>query len=672
MLFNRITFAICLFFLYPFAASATIPASEFIDDPEIFDIAISADGKYIASLWKRDLHREILVHEIDTMKPVGKVSGGAIRPYAIQWVANDRLLVSVNIPNDGNKIDRKLNKGEEYDFDEVDFSASRLFTMNPDGSNLQVLLEDEGIDGNRLAPKLVHLLPHDPTKILLMAPFKWSETVYEVNISDGKSKRIALGKFNTVGFGFTRSGEPKFRYDYQSVTRTVEVFSRNSARDWDKIKEIDFDKEGETSRRVEEVIGVWEDGLLAYLERNSTTGYYELHARTENGVKVLAAEPNADVLGVLTSPFESSISGYTYEKNDVVARRYFNPEVQKDYDHILDKVRDVGFSSYWSRRSEAASPIRTLFTYGPDDPGAFLLYRKETDEVQFFGFSYPKLNPKVLATAATTKFKTEDGFTIESIVYLPPNFKKDGKFPLVVMPHGGPAARDYLYFDDLAQYIAVNGYVVVKPNFRGSSGYGKTFEEAGHGEWGGKMQQDLNAAVKFLSRKGYIDINKVCMVGGSYGGFAALSAGHDKDIHYKCVASLNGVSDLPAMLSYDRRKFRRYPGIYEKVTKSIRGPNDLSTEVLEAASPVNHAQDFRADTLIVVGMEDRRVPFSQSSKIASKLKKARKQVEYIKLKEVGHYIFEKRKDTILIFEKIKALLDRNIGPTVTAPEPSST
>ena len=104
---------------------------------------------------------------------------------------------------------------------------------------------------------------------------------------------------------------------------------------------------------------------------------------------------------------------------------------------------------------------------------------------------------------------------------LPPTYKQGERYPLVVMPHGGPHARDYPLYDDFAQFIATRGYIVIQPNFRGSIGYGKAFEELGYGEWGGTMQDDLEDAVHFLVNNGLVDELRVCIIGISYGGDAA-------------------------------------------------------------------------------------------------------------------------------------------------------
>lgn len=162
--------------------------------------------------------------------------------------------------------------------------------------------------------------------------------------------------------------------------------------------------------------------------------------------------------------------------------------------------------------------------------------------------AYEGIEDGDVGTILQIQYKAEDGLTIPAIVTLPPGMADPKNMPMIVMPHGGPASYDRVGFDWMAQYFASRGYLVFQPNFRGSTGYGISFRDAGDGEWGGKMQDDITDGVNLLTRNGWADANRVCIIGGSYGGYAALAGGFLTPDLYKCVGAIAPVADLDLML----------------------------------------------------------------------------------------------------------------------------
>src|SRR5262249_34265217 len=151
--------------------------------------------------------------------------------------------------------------------------------------------------------------------------------------------------------------------------------------------------------------------------------------------------------------------------------------------------------------------------------------------------------PAELGETLIIKYAGRDGTKLPGYLTLPPG--KDGKkLPLIVMPHGGPEVRDFVRYDYWAQFLTNRGYAVFQPNFRGSGGYGKAFAEAGHRQWGRRMQDDVTDGVKALIADGTADPSRICIVGASYGGYAALAGGAFTPDLYKCVIAIAGVSDI--------------------------------------------------------------------------------------------------------------------------------
>jgi dipeptidyl aminopeptidase/acylaminoacyl peptidase len=203
------------------------------------------------------------------------------------------------------------------------------------------------------------------------------------------------------------------------------------------------------------------------------------------------------------------------------------------------------------------------------------------------------------------------------------------------MPHGGPELRDYVDFDPWAQMLASRGFAVLQPNFRGSGGYGKSFTEAGHRQWGRLMQDDITDGVTALVKDGTADPNRVCIVGASYGGYAALAGGAFTPDLYKCVMSISGVSDVIKMIEEDRYHAGSDSYIYDYWKKWVGDPRSADAEQMKAISPINHAAKFKAPVLLVHGDQDNNVRSSQSIAMQKALKKAGKQVELVLVPE-GH------------------------------------
>ncbi len=231
-------------------------------------------------------------------------------------------------------------------------------------------------------------------------------------------------------------------------------------------------------------------------------------------------------------------------------------------------------------------------------------------------------------------YAAADGMKIPAWLTLPPG-KEPKNLPLVVMPHGGPAAADGPEFDWWSQALADQGYAVLRPNFRGSD-LGWNFMVAGFGEWGRKMQTDLSDGVRYLAGEGTIDPKRVCIVGASYGGYAALAGVSLDPGVYRCAVSVAGISDLKEFLSWvddnhpdglTQRYWDRYMGV-----TSRRDP------VLKKLSPIHHIDDITAPVLLIHGKDDTVVPYDQSDDMADELKSAGKKVQLVTLKDEDHWL----------------------------------
>ena len=273
------------------------------------------------------------------------------------------------------------------------------------------------------------------------------------------------------------------------------------------------------------------------------------------------------------------------------------------------------------------------------------------------------LNWRPLPTGSVVKRKARDGVELSGYLLRPPGAEKAEKMPLVVLPHGGPEIRDHLDFDPWTQMLTAQGYAVFQPNFRGSDGFGRAFMESGWGEWGGKMQDDITDGLDALIANGSVDPARVCIVGASYGGYAALAGIVRTPDRYRCAISVSGISDLDALVKWERGNgWTDDSDGYQHILKMIGNPAKDAAR-LAATSPALQASAVKATVLLIHGNEDEITPATQSERMKRALDKAGKKAEFIRLPLVGHRGWRPKTER-QVLTTIQAFLLTNLGPGV--------
>ena len=274
-----------------------------------------------------------------------------------------------------------------------------------------------------------------------------------------------------------------------------------------------------------------------------------------------------------------------------------------------------------------------MYVQAPNNAGEYYIYDFATSSVDRLFRRKPTLDDRLASNTDILTIAARDGTPLTAY-HTYPTGKSSGA-PMLIWPHGGPENRDVYNYNRQIQYFVSRGYQVLQVNFRGSSGYGKDFAEAGYGQWGGVMQDDLTDAVKHVYSKGIATADKTCIVGYSYGGYAALYGGAATPELYKCIVSGGGVSDIVADLKRSKVEYGSKSATFEYWEKSM---GDLSEDKdkLEAVSPVTLADKFTAPVLLVHGEFDGIVHVSQSEDMESALKKAKKTVSFVELEDAGH------------------------------------
>jgi dipeptidyl aminopeptidase/acylaminoacyl peptidase len=341
----------------------------------------------------------------------------------------------------------------------------------------------------------------------------------------------------------------------------------------------------------------------------------------EESIRTVIRDPRTDVV----------IGGVSYDDDPKTI--LFDPAHQATFNAVRrlfpgERVTLVTASSDFKRL--------VARTEGPMDSGTYFLVDMTTKKVEAIAWDHPTILQADVATSKIVPYKAADGLEMQGVLTLPPG-REPKNLPLIVMPHGGPEARDYLGFDVWAQAFASRGYAVFQPNFRGSDGFGRAFRDAGFGQWGRKMQTDISDGVAELARQGLIDPKRACIVGASYGGYAALAGVTVQQGLYRCAVSFGGVTDLAARLSADEEHHGERSA-WVRYERLFLGVNSSSDSALKAISPVKLADKADAPILLAYGKDDTVVDIAQSRAMVLALKGAGKPVEALEIPNEDHWL----------------------------------
>lgn len=366
---------------------------------------------------------------------------------------------------------------------------------------------------------------------------------------------------------------------------------------------------------------------VIYSVRNPATQDYDWFEIALDGTGTPNAFlPDLDISGLIRDPITGLLVGYRERDAEPT---YFDPAQSKRAAAIRKAFVDRNPRIIETTAGLAKALVETN---GNSDSGSYYIVDLAALRANPVGQARSSIAPEDVGPISTVRYAAADGLELDGILTLPPGREAKG-LPLVVLPHGGPASHDTAQFDWWAQAFASRGYAVFQPNFRGSTGRGSAFLRMGYGEWGGKMQTDISDGVAKLAVDGTIDPKRSCIVGASYGGYAALAGVTLQQGLYRCAVSVAGVADLMLMTNIERRE----SGDTRTVRKSLElqlGPRSN----FRALSPRFNADKADAPILLIHGKEDTVVAFTQSEKMADALKDAGKPYEFVVLPGEDHWL----------------------------------
>jgi dipeptidyl aminopeptidase/acylaminoacyl peptidase len=376
-----------------------------------------------------------------------------------------------------------------------------------------------------------------------------------------------------------------------------------------------------------------------------------------NSCKVIAEDPHYDVSAAIENPRSHHLEAVGFVRAQL-EWQFFDPEIKAEFE-VLRSVRDDEVNI----ESRTFDDTVWVVTYSSDTaPATYYVYDRRTKEVQFLFAARPALDEYKLARMKPISYQARDGLTIHGYLTMPVGIEQNA--PMVLLVHGGPWARDGWGYNGLVQLLANRGYAVLQVNFRGSTGYGKDFLNAGDREWAAKMHDDLLDAKQWAVGEGCADPNRVAIMGGSYGGYAALVGLTFTPDEFVCGVDIVGPSNLSTLLNSIPAYWAPMRAIFDKRVGHV----EREQEFLRSRSPLFKADQIKAPLLIGQGANDPRVKQSESDQIVHAMRENGKPVEYIVFADEGHG-FMRPENNLRFWAATEQFLARYLGGRAEPPAP---
>lgn len=649
--FILFVFALFAFPLVSFAQDAEVPVAPSAEDfGKSMDrsFSISPDGRWVAFFSGPNENAALTLLDLvkGTEEPIA--TGDKVKPRSVYFADNKHLLINVSFFFDADKTSQKsILKYELFRTLSYNLETKKVANLMPDDRlefNTNVSIEHVDTANNRVIVSGFLMRPALELNDIEVDP---ELSLYYSDLDSGKGKNIAIGKKYTREFFLDNDGAPRLRLDIDVLGNRSTLFKLNG-KIWDKFLEwndetgMPFDFEGfldKDNMLITESV----DGVVVAFK-------YNIETKTKNRF----FPDNIDsVSTILKDPRTKKPIAIVFEDENKPV--YWIDESLSKNQTALDKTfknKQVTIFDW--------DDSHTKFLIGVDSgnfyPRVYLFdaSAKQVSELSIIPDSF--LNYQ-LPEKTLQKFKASDGLEIPVYVTKPAKIEKP--MAAVVLPHGGPKASDSPGFDDLAQFIASRGYVVIQPQFRGSTGFGAEFAYAGYGEWAGKMQSDVNEAFDWAVSQKWIDPKKTCIVGASYGGYSAMVAATMTPNKYVCASSLGGVFDLAAMQYTVEAKSGEASGALAYWKDHI-GFSKYDTKQIRAISPAYLAENIKIPVQIIHAIEDTTVLIDQSRAMSKAMKKAGIAHEYIEIPGEDHWL-STQQGKVKYFTELERFLKKNIG-----------
>jgi len=526
-------------------------------------------------------------------------------------------------------------------YDKYLFNFSGLVAIATDGSKMRSLREKSlnniyisGADG-----AVVDWLPDDDGAVLL-ARYRSEQFSTGTLLGSGRSgvsvDRVDLGnlKFTTVqqprqgATNFMTDGRGNIRFYWLDPTdrfgqitgETKFRYRTRNSNDWKEFGVVDKAGNGPLPVAVDPAT----DSAYVLERTNGRDALYSVKLDGSMARTLIASNPAVDIDSVIRLGPGDKVIGYSFA-DDRRQNVYFDPEYARLQRSLAKAIPNLPLIDFVGATPDGNKII--VLASGDTHAGTFYLFDKSSKHLSELAKVRPELGDRALAPVKPIQIPAADGVQIPAYLTLPPGHP-GGKLPAIVMPHGGPEARDEWRFDWLPQFLAARGFAVIQPNFRGSAGYGEQWlAQNGFKNWRTSIG-DVNSAGKYLIDQGIADPDRLAILGWSYGGYAALQSSVVAPDLYKAIVAIAPVTDL-TMIKEEARDFADYRFMKDYVGS---GPH------VAEGSPLRRAAEIKSPVLLVHGDHDVNVSVPQSDRMAAALKSAGKQVEYLRFDRLDHYL----------------------------------
>lgn len=586
--------------------------------PRLENLALSPDGARIAFVKTEGNDRVVAVMSLATHSMLSGVRVGQQKLRYLKWADNDRLLIATSVTTA--PFGFIGDRSEWTQMQVYDLAIQRLFQIpQPDTfSHIDLMNVIMGrVMVRHLKDRTVVFVPG------LQIAREANLALVKVDLATQQSRVVKPGKPGTLGWVVDEAGEVQAEETYAQDDGRWRIFMRHDGR----LQEVASGKEG---LDYPEVLG-WgptPDTLLLQMMENGDPVWKLMSLKDGSiGAPMAGTETlNAPIEHPLTNRM---IGGVRHGDSEEYV--FFDQAVKASWDAILR-----AFPSEHVRYESASADFGKIIVRveGARHGLRYMLVDLQARQVAPLGDVYEGVNQPLEVRAIS--YAAADGMKIPAYLTLPRD-RAAKALPLVVLPHGGPEDRDNANFDWWSQALADQGYAVLRPNYRGSA-LTWEFVSSGFGQWGRKMQTDLSDGVRYLAKEGLIDPARVCIVGASYGGYAALAGPTLDPGVYRCAVSVAGLSDLKRMLRWVNDQEGRKNNSTQRYWDRFMGVSGPDDPALDAISPIKHLSTATVPILLIHGKDDTVVPFEQSKVMYEALRSANKNAELVTLKEEDHWL----------------------------------
>jgi dipeptidyl aminopeptidase/acylaminoacyl peptidase len=648
-------FATLAFILASTSRSAPPPVEAFAALPTITDVNLSPSGAEIAWADRSSVEAYVVIVDLASNSVKHRISIGTdYKLRDLAWSDDDTLLITLSQTHRDNVPGG--HKREIWRTLAIDFASGKGHALLMTSGARQLVTGAELLAWHTAKPKTVIMTTLDFDANVFRKEVGsriastrgqsgWTVNLYEVDTLTGKGKVIEQGSAYTEAWVVDKGGRCIARSDWNPAASTYRVLAKDGTA-WREI----YTRNGRSDMTLE---GVSADGTAVIAVGANESGRRVLWKipLDGSGIKVLYENPDSDVGSVIADRFDGSTVGVSLGGLDQNVH-WFDKQAEARFNTVARAFKDRQVWVY----GRSADGRRVLARVeSPSHPATYYLVDFNRRTADTVGDEYPALNDAALGEVRPIRYAARDGTSIPAYLTLPPNVEAKN-LPLVVLPHGGPESQDEYGFGWWPQFLATRGYAVLQPQFRGSTGYGDAFRRAGYHQWGLLMQDDVTDGVRSLIQQGIANPRRVCIVGGSYGGYAALAGAAFTPDLYRCAISVNGVSDLPRMLGWAKEHFGDESDAVYYWKDSIG--TVFEKNVIER-SPVNAADRIQIPILLLHGVDDSTVPIAQSESMARELTKNHKTVTLVKLPGEDHWL-SRGETRLRVLTEIEKFLAENL------------